>query len=363
MQLTDREWKEFYIGGENGLFELKSTSSGVDKNKLNSASGDIPYITRTDGSNGIDLFVNDKQNDKYKIDMNNVITIGLDTQTVFYQPHKFYTGQNIQVLSNAYLNQYNAKFICRLLKIQLKKYNWGGNGATLGRLKRAKIMLPVNKNSDPDYVFMDAYVKEQENRKKQEYIDYAKKVLAKLEYKEVKALKEKTYGEFKVFDLFNYKRGNQNNMNLLIEGNNMLISAKNISNGLKGFYKSNNDKKTVYQGDCITLNNDGDGGVGLAYYQPNKFLLDTHVYALYSKTDINKYSKLYITLALSKQRICFSHGRSISKERLEKMKIMLPISEKNQPDYAYMEQYIKNIEYKKITQYLDYLSSNKYTAS
>jgi hypothetical protein len=28
-----------------------------------------------------------------------------------------------------------------------------------------------------------------------------------------------------------------------------------------------------------------------------------------------------------------------------------------------MEQYIKNIEYKKITQYLDYLSSNKYTAS
>jgi hypothetical protein len=45
------------------------------------------------------------------------------------------------------------------------------------------------------------------------------------------------------------------------------------------------------------------------------------------------------------------------------MKIMLPISEKNQPDYAYMEQYIKNIEYKKITQYLDYLSSNKYTAS
>lgn len=32
----------------------------------------------------------------YKVDEGNVITIGLDTQTVFYQPASFYTGQNIQ---------------------------------------------------------------------------------------------------------------------------------------------------------------------------------------------------------------------------------------------------------------------------
>lgn len=67
--------------------------------------------------------------------------------------------------------------------------------------------------------------------------------------------------------------------NSLTERNDILISAKNINDGLKGFY-SFNIKKSLYKVNCITLNNDGDGGVGLAYYQPYNFLLDTHVYAL-----------------------------------------------------------------------------------
>ena len=36
------------------------------------------------------------QSERYCMDNGNVITIGLDTQTVFYQPTSFYTGQNIQ---------------------------------------------------------------------------------------------------------------------------------------------------------------------------------------------------------------------------------------------------------------------------
>lgn len=97
LKLTDVEWGEFFIGGSNGLFDITSTKSGIDKNKLNNEVGFIPYITRTDMQNGINMFITDKQNNRYNIDEGNVITIGLDTQTVFYQPTAFYTGQNIQV--------------------------------------------------------------------------------------------------------------------------------------------------------------------------------------------------------------------------------------------------------------------------
>ena len=45
------------------------------------------------------MFVN-KQKAIYQADEGNVITIGLDTQTVFYQENPFYTGQNIQILRN-----------------------------------------------------------------------------------------------------------------------------------------------------------------------------------------------------------------------------------------------------------------------
>ncbi len=87
--LEDVEWRDFFIGGEEGIFGIKSTKSGIDKNKLNVEEGTIPYITRSDGDNGINLFVTDEQNEKYKMDQGNVITIGLDTQTVFYQANPF----------------------------------------------------------------------------------------------------------------------------------------------------------------------------------------------------------------------------------------------------------------------------------
>lgn len=160
---------------------------------------------------------------------------------------------------------------------------------------------------------------------------------------------------FRVLDLFEYRRGNQNNMASLSSGDYMLISAKNINNGLKGFFESNDARRGTYKGHCITLNNDGDGGVGLAYYQPCDFLLDTHVYALYAKTAISRYAMLYIAQALSKQRVCFSHGYSISQDRLKTMRVMLPTDENGDPDYAFMEQYIKEREEQLIQKYKTFI--------
>ena len=165
------DWREFFIGGKEGIFDIKATQSGIDKNKLNSDIGNIPYITRSEVDNGINLFVSDKQNEKYKKDKSNVITIGLDTQTIFYQQNAFYTGQNIQILSNDNLNRYIAMFIIPLLKTQMKKFSWGGNGATLGRLNRTKILLPT-KNNQIDWKGMEQYIREKELEKIIELLKY-----------------------------------------------------------------------------------------------------------------------------------------------------------------------------------------------
>ena len=151
--LNNKQWKAFEL---TDIFTIKATSSGIDRNKLTGESGDYPYITRTDSFNGWDSFIAQQPN--YKKDRGNVISIGLDTQTAFYQPIEFYTGQNIQVFSNPQMTKYIAAFMLPLLKIQLAKFNWGGNGATLGRLKRLHIMLPTNENSQPDFMFMHNYM-------------------------------------------------------------------------------------------------------------------------------------------------------------------------------------------------------------
>ena len=169
---------------------------------------------------------------------------------------------------------------------------------------------------------------------------------------------DKEWCEFKVLELFNYIRGNQNNMNSLIDGDDILISAKNTNNGLKGFFSTNIQKKGKFKGHCITLNNDGDGGVGLAYYQPHDFLLDTHVYALYPKENLNRHTMLFIAQVLSKQRVCFSHGYSINQNRLKEMKIMLPVNENRLPDYSFMEQYITERERQLIQKYKNFIGKN-----
>lgn len=150
------------------VFSITSTTSSIDKNKLIGKSGKYPYITRSDINNGINDFVCEQT--EYSKDSGNCLTIGLDTQTVFYQGNEFYTGQNIQILRNERLNAVNAKFLLPLLKNTLSVFNWGGNGATLTRLRRSQIMLPVDKSSQPDWEFMEQYVKFFEAKLKLQYL-------------------------------------------------------------------------------------------------------------------------------------------------------------------------------------------------
>ena len=155
--LEDREWREFVFGD---LFDISSTGSSIDKKRLTGILGNNPYITRSENNNGIDSFI-DKQA-CFSMDEANVITIGLDTQTVFYQSFPFYTGQNIQVVRHPQLNKYNALFVIRVIKILVQKFSWGSYGATLTRLRRGKLFLPVDTNHLPDWAFMEAYMKKVE---------------------------------------------------------------------------------------------------------------------------------------------------------------------------------------------------------
>ena len=150
-----------------------------------------------------------------------------------------------------------------------------------------------------------------------------------------------TWDSFRLLDHFTAKRGRQTNMAALPPGETPLISAKNSNNGLKAFVTA--PKARITAGHAITLNNDGDGGVGLAYYQPFAFTLDSHVTALRPTRELSREALLFVCCAISKQRPLFSHGRSISEKRLHNLHIMLPASN-GQPDWTFMEAYVHDCE-------------------
>ena len=168
-------------------------------------------------------------------------------------------------------------------------------------------------------------------------------------------LDAKIWRPFRLLDMFDAVKGDQNNMADLKTGDLPLISAKDNTNGLKGFVADNGRK--IFRGHCLTLNNEGSG-TGLAFYQSFDFLLDTHVTALFPKVALSRATLLFIATCIRQQRGRYGFGYSLTNTRLMRLCVMLPVNEVGEPDFEFMEAYIVAIEEKILQRYRDYIAAS-----
>jgi hypothetical protein len=133
------------------VFEtMNATTAWYDKSKLSPlGQTEYPFISRTRANNGVDGFCSRQAKAP---EPGNAITIALDTQVVAYQPVPFYTSQNIQVLRHRQLTEAAAMVLVAAIDQQMGKFSWGGNGATLGRLRKTRIMVPTVQNDNGNHV-------------------------------------------------------------------------------------------------------------------------------------------------------------------------------------------------------------------
>jgi len=337
-------WKEYVFGDE---FDIRSTSSGIDKNKLSGNTGDTPYITRTDTNNGIDTFIGE-QADRYKVDDGNVITIGLDTQTVFYQPKPFYTGQNIQVIRHKQLDRYNAMFIIVAIKKLVEKFSWGSYGATLTRLKKSRLYLPSNDKGEIDFAFMSSFMQDVERDILGTTLKHFKDRL--------NVNKSKTGGVkwqvFNICDVFDVATGANVKSSLLSAGSLPRITAKDTVNGIALFTSDKPSGKLRFNEKCVSVS-----FLGSVFYQPYKSSFDMKIHSLTIKgRKMNAYVGLFIATECKKQFCKYAYGNQLSSTDLPKQKILLPIDSEGKPDWDYMESHMRRIESQQILQYLETLN-------
>ena len=171
----------------------------------------------------------------------------------------------------------------------------------------------------------------------------------------MQSLDEKAWDAIELDSMFTFERGKEKNMASLIQGHIPLVSARKVNNGIKGFV--DNPAKVIKGGNVISLNNDGDGGAGLAYYQPVDFALDTHVTALHPQKVISSDALLCMTASISKQYAVFGHGRSISLPRAHRIQNMLPVTDSGEPDYAYMAEYAQQKRNAMLAKYRAYVEA------
>jgi hypothetical protein len=345
MDFRNITWSDFFV---EALFNVKIGKS-VDGNKVNKKTGQSAYITRKESNNGLDGFVNA---DKIALNRENpVITIGNETAEPFVQDFPFYTGTKVNILnSKVKISRLSLLFISQCLKLHKNKYSYSFS-INSTRLKRQKILLPTTSDGQPDYAFMEQYMRNQEQEKLKAYKNHITENISELKtYKEVLPFAEKKWREFNLNEIFKeIQRGKRLKKGDHIIGKTPYISSTGLNNGVDNFV-GNKNKVRIFS-DCLTIAN--SGSVGVCFYQPFNFVASDHITKLYNN-QFNKYIYLFISTITSRLGKKYSFNREINDNRIQKEKIMLPINSKNQPDYEYIENYMKKLEYNKLTKYMEH---------
>lgn len=339
-------WQEFSLN-DKAVFSLISTTNGIDKNKIIiSEEGKHPYITRTEFRNGLDMFIGKQEK---PLNNGNVISIGLDTQTVFYQQAPFYTGQNIQILSIMNMTPNVALFILPLIKKQLETLNWGGNGATLGRLKKKRVLLPIQENGQINFDFMKQYI-----QMKRTQIKNTIRLPQKHEkVMKPKGLNEIQWCEFKIVKIAKVVSGADWQSYKRVAGNAPFIGASAVGNGVTDFINYTGKESKISSG-VIGVNR--NGSVGYAFYHPYTayFSGDTRFIELIGYKG-NRFVNQFVLTSLMKQREKYAYGYKMGTKRIQNQSIMLPVNQAGEADYHFMEQYMRYQENKVLHQVKDFM--------
>lgn len=348
MLMENISWKKFKIVEVLGnSINSKAYHSENLKFITNGEQG-IAYITRTNLNNGFFSIVKD---DEYKINPSNTISLGAENAKYFYQPYSYITGNKMYYYNLNKINKYSGLFITRCLNNSIKNCGFGyGMGLTGTRSDDRSFMLPVNKNDEPDFEFMENYMKIILEKELNNIKLYCKNTLSYIEYKKIDDLKNKEWKEFYIKSIFIYiNRGKRLKKGDHVLGNIPYVSSTMMNNGVDSFIGNKEGKRF---NNCITLAN--SGSVGATFYHKYEFIGSDHITAL-KNDNFNKYVYLFLTTIVSRIGDKYSFNREINDFRISKEKILLPVNQENEPDYEYMEQYIKNIMFEQYSRYLQFL--------
>ena len=337
-KLSDREWKEFRIG------DLFDNFHGKRLTNANRKTGNIPFLTASEINQGVSAFLKNEKLDKYK----DSITIDMFGH-VFFHNYECSGDDNIYFFISEKLSNTIKRFISQCMQNSCYRFSYGKQF----RQKFADkliILLPVSENGKPDFDFMENYIHELEQEKLSEYKAYAQKLVSELCYQEIEPLENKEWKAFLLTDLFeNIQRGKRLTKENQKEGNTPYISSSAQNNGVDN-YISNTMGVRFFE-NCLSLAN--SGSVGSCFYEPFKFVASDHITHLKNPKN-TKYSYLFTATLLNRLSQKYNFNREINDKRISNEIIMLPITSDGKPDYAYMEQYTKNLMLRKYCEYLDY---------
>lgn len=163
LPLNKKEWKEFW------LEDIVTIKSGKDIYERERIDGNTPYVTATAQNNGIGYFVENKNKtiEEKAISVNRNGSVGY----AFYHEYKALYGNDTRKLIPKYRNKYVSLFLTSVITKQKEKYGYGYKMGT-GRLRRQKILLPIDGLGHIDFDYMKKYMQVKEIKEQYKILNY-----------------------------------------------------------------------------------------------------------------------------------------------------------------------------------------------
>jgi hypothetical protein len=300
------------------LFTLHQGNSFELINMEVDRSSEINFVARTSENNGIVAKI--KTVDTIAPFPAELITVALSGSVLssFVQYKPFYTGFHVMVLEPKKEMRLEERiFYCHCIKMNAYRYRYGRQAnRTLKDIELPEL---------PDW--LNSYT-----------IDYSR-IETKIERKEL-PLDTSQWGQFKIEDIFEVcgtKTTKLRELESYGNGKYPYITTQASNNGTAGFYNYYTEQGKVLVIDSAVA--------GFCSYQGNNFSASDHVEKLIPLFQINKYIGIFMATVINLDRYRYNYGRKFNQKKIRETFIKLPAQKNGNPDWQFMENYIKALPY------------------
>ena len=316
-------WKEFRVG------DYFTQERGKEKAPKQNKDGDCPLIQETNSNNGFDRLVQPTV-----IFKGNAITISINyASNVFYQKDDFCASVNIAIIRNDNLNLYNGYFIASVLSSVHRKFDYQ-NKISKELIDDEIIKLPVTSDGQPDWDYMESCMKTvmEESEKSLENLRKAD---------DTKHLIDVSgWHKCRLGDYFDFETGKDMLPTKEKDGDIPVVCLGSNNNGI-GLHIAENPKHKLYDEGCITIA--GWAGGLFAFYQEQKFYVKGRVKIAIPKQPLSKLAGLFMCTMIDSESWKYTYAEKASGDKLPNTELYLPITLTGEPDWQYMEDYMKAI--------------------
>lgn len=311
----------------NEIFEV-TYGNKLDLNKraaLSIRDGGINFVGRSSQNHGVSGCVEPIAGlTPYESGLITVALGGSKLLSAFIQEAPFYTAQNVAVLRpNQPMTFQQKLYMC--IAIRHNRFRYSAFGREANRTFRT---LQV-----PELAEFPAWIDSLEQ------LSVASMVKAAMTTT-LPALTPESWGAFELQYLFDIRKGQRLTKADMLPGSVLYVGASDTANGVTAHI----GQQPIHKGGTISVSY--NGSVAEAFYQPKPYWATDDVNVLYPNGyTLTPATALFICTVIRLEKYRFNYGRKWHLDRMRESIIRLPVTSTGEPDWNFMENYIKSLPY------------------